>query len=100
MSPLSAEKLKEIEKAAAEAARRIVRTAELKKYALEWIGYKYFNTEYKFSQVEKYLDDVVSDLQKLESISYPVFKHVNKREVYNIPCSFDIETSSYKKIKC
>ena len=95
MSRLSAEKLKDIEKAAAEVARRIARTAELKKYALEWIGYKHFNHEYNFDQVNKYLDDIISDLQTLEDISYPIFKYVNKREVYNIPCSFDIETSSF-----
>lgn len=41
------------------------------------------------------MNEVFEDLNYLDEHKYPVIVTHNKKEVYNIPCSFDIETSSF-----
>lgn len=55
----------------------------------EWTGYKNYNHYYLVNQVDKWLDEIKDSNPK------PV-EH-NRKWYWNIPASFDIETSSYKK---
>lgn len=79
-----------------EEAKRYV---ELQFYKKPWKGYENFSRPPIFceyvSGIDKFISAITRDLQELAEEKYPLFKKVDKAEVYNIPCAFDIETSSF-----
>lgn len=79
-----------------EDARRFV---ELQFYKRPWKGYENFSRPPIFceyvSGIEKFISAITRDLEELAEERYPLFKKVDGAEVYNIPCAFDIETSSF-----
>ena len=79
-----------------EDAKRFV---ELQFYKKPWKGYENFSRPPIFCEyvqgIEKFISAVMRDLEELSEERYPLFKKVDKVEVYNIPCAFDIETSSF-----
>lgn len=64
-------------------------------YQREWVGLKNFTHEFDYSNRQMFYDEVIDDLSHLQKTGYTIFKSTNKKDVYNIPCSFDIETSSF-----
>ena len=65
-------------------------------YKKPWLGYEHYNEQpFSYENLNVFLEKLHDDLTKLELLGYPYIKKVNKKEVYNIPCSFDIETTSF-----
>lgn len=84
-----------ISKKANQLAEQIQKQAEMSHYKKEWAGYELFNTAYSIEESELFFEEVVNNLNELVVKHYPIFKWYKKCEIYNIPCSFDIETSSF-----
>lgn len=80
---------------AKEAAEQIKRLGEIKAYKQEWRGFKNFNHAFDFKHMEDFFNEIISDLRVLEREGYPILKYKGGKEIFNIPCSFDIETSSF-----
>lgn len=65
-------------------------------YSRDWEGYDFFTHEFNFDNVERFLDEVGGYLNSLQAYGYPIFKTRKHIQIYNIPCSFDIEASSFE----
>ena len=79
--------------------KEIRRIAELAHYKQSWKGYNNFTRPPFFCEhikgIESFISAITQDIDELLSEHYPVFKYVDGNAVYNIPCAFDIETSSF-----
>ena len=79
-----------------EEARRI---SELASYKKPWKGYENFSRPPYFcgniKGIEQFISSITHDFEELTYDHYPLFKKIDGGKVYNIPCSFDIETSSF-----
>ena len=80
---------------AKEATEQIKRLAEMKAYKQDWRGFKNFNHAFDSKHMEDFFTEIISDLRVLEREGYPILKYKGGKEIFNIPCSFDIETSSF-----
>ena len=90
------ETISRIAKNADGAANELAELIEAKHYLTKWIGYDHYDKPpFSFDQLNEFLDAVCDDLNTLSERHYPFFKIHSKKEIYNIPCSFDIETSSF-----
>lgn len=65
-------------------------------YNLPWEGYKFFDHEFAYSDFDLFMEEVDGYLNSLSKLGYPILVGNSKREIYNIPCSFDIEASSFE----
>lgn len=63
---------------------------------VRWKGYEFYDHEFSFDQRELFFHEVLDYLNSQAEMGYPIFDYFNKKEVYNIPCSFDIEASSFR----
>ena len=68
---------------------------ESNSYKKEWIGYKNFDHAFDYAHYDDFMEEVFADLRELESRHYPIFVPHKKVKLYNIPASFDIETTSF-----
>lgn len=55
---------------------------------MEWSGYKNYDHYYTFDRVHEWLEEIKN--------SEPEWIHYKKKDWWNMPASFDIETSSFK----
>lgn len=55
---------------------------------MDWIGFKNYDHYYTFDRVYEWLEEIKN--------SNPEWIHFKKKDWWNIPASFDIETSSFK----
>ena len=65
-------------------------------YNLKWKGYNFFDHEYSFQELDSFMEEVDNYLNSLYKIGYPIIVGNSKKDIYNIPCSFDIEASSFR----
>lgn len=65
-------------------------------YKRAWRGYELFDHEYDYQHYDDFIKEVADYLNSLQDLGYPLFLSANKTNYYNIPCSFDIETSSFR----
>ena len=66
-------------------------------YKRGWEGYQLFDHAFAYDkQSDEFFGEIGHYLNSLQSYGYPLFKQYNKRYYYNVPCSFDIEASSFK----
>lgn len=94
--PVSRQELEKMQKAADQMANSLAIMAEKAHYKKGWKGYEHFNDDpYSFDQLDNFLDAICDDLNELDNVHYPYLKTYKKKEVFNLPCSFDIETSSF-----
>lgn len=83
---------KEISKMANELAERV----ESNFYKMPWFGYQHYSEKpFQYTDRKQLFERLAEDFSALEVMKYPLTKRYNKRDVYNIPCSFDIETTSF-----
>ena len=79
-----------------EEARRL---SEIASYKKPWKGFENFSRPPYFcgniKGIEQFISSITHDFEELTYNHYPLFKKIDGGEVYNIPCSFDIETSSF-----
>lgn len=64
-------------------------------YKLPWKGYSFFDHEYSYDQLDSFMEEVDDYLNSLQHLGYPILVGSSRKEIYNIPCSFDIEASSF-----
>lgn len=69
--------------------------AEKQQYTRRWIGFDEFDHAFTFEQREEFFNEIKRNLTTLESSGYPIFKWYNRKQIYNVPVAFDIETSSF-----
>lgn len=94
-SKLTASQIASINEKAKAVADAIARYNEIKAYKNPWHGFDFFNHAFDFAHIDGFFNEVCTELERMQSEGYPVFKYTNRRQVYNVPCSFDIETSSF-----
>lgn len=63
----------------------------------QWRGAAKFNHAFNFTQKSDFYQEIVDELVYLNRLCYPIFYHKKSFDYYNIPCSFDIETSSFRR---
>lgn len=61
-----------------------------------WKGYELYDHEYSYEEIDNFFDEVLDYLNSQAEQGYPIFDKFDKKEIYNIPCSFDIEASSFR----
>ena len=68
-------------------------------YKRGWEGYQFYDHEFNYQDItERYgfYNEVATYLNREIAQGYPVFLESARNQIYNIPCSFDIETSSFQ----
>ena len=60
-----------------------------------WEGYKFYDHYFTYDKKEEFFGEIYDYLLNMESSGYPVIIKKGIHEYFNIPASFDIETSSW-----
>lgn len=68
----------------------------LSNFSNQWRGVQKYDHAFSFDKRNDFYDEIVTELVYLNRIGYPIFYHKKQFSYYNIPTSFDIETSSFR----